>query len=321
MDQAIFPANGKGTSSLSVSISRGLSNGGFMHRFLRSIGFNNIENRQDIDALLGRILQEPDICKKASVSDSCTYTEYRKEFAHNTGIVVRGEYDEKGFFHIEHYFPYVTSNILSLNTDVSVNKRVDTNAFTGMCDDFRLGISLIFYLQNAVDYLNLGTSDNAPHKAKTSLSGLSLEGTILLGVENTEDQLKKKSYRTHLRNQLISMAKSGDQDAIDSLTVDEIDLSAQINRRIKTEDLYSLVETSFIPYGSESDNYSILGTIVNWSSVQNSYTGETIYQLLISCNDVVLNVCINQRDLVGEPMIGRRFKGVIWMQGYVDFCS
>ncbi|MBO5483967.1 MAG: DUF3881 family protein [Lachnospiraceae bacterium] len=290
-----------------------------MHRFLRAIGFSNINNRKNMDKLLGIILSQPDVCKKAELSPDRIYTEFRKEFAHHAGIVVRGEYDEKGFFHIEHYFPYLESTFLSVNTDITVNKRVDTDAYTGMCDDLRLGISLIFYLQNAVDYLLLDCNDNTPHKAKTILSGLSLNGTIILGIENTEDKLKKKTYRSHMRNQLIAMAKSGDQDAIDSLTVDEIDLSAQINRRIKNEDLYSLVETSFVPYGSESDNYSILGTIINWSVITNSYTGEEIYQLLISCNDIIISVGINKTDLLGEPMIGRRFKGVIWMQGLVDF--
>lgn len=290
-----------------------------MHRFLRAIGFSNINNRKNMDKLLGIILSQPDVCKRAELSPDRIYTEFRKEFAPHAGIVVRGEYDERGFFHIEHYFPYLESTFLSVNTDITVNKRVDTDAYTGMCDDLRLGISLIFYLQNAVDYLLLGCNDNTPHKAKTILSGLSLNGTIILGIENTEDRLKKKTYRSYMRNQLIAMAKSGDQDAIDSLTVDEIDLSAQINRRIKNEDLYSLVETSFVPYGSESDNYSILGTIINWSVTTNSYTGEEIYQLLISCNDIIISVGINKTDLLGEPMIGRRFKGVIWMQGLVDF--
>jgi len=29
--------------------------------------------------------------------------------------------------------------------------------------------------------------------------------------------------------------------------------------------------------------------------------------------------CINKEDLMGEPGIGRRFKGNIWMQGSIDF--
>lgn len=290
-----------------------------MHRFLRSIGFSNIHTRQDMDRLLGIILNQPDSNKQHKLSASCIYTEIRKEFAHNSGLVVRGEYDEKGFFHIEHYFPYLESNFISVSEDITVNRRVDTYAYTGMCDDMRLGISLIFYLQNVVDYLKLDCADNTPHKARTSLSGLSLQGSVLLGVADTEDAQKRRNYRSHMRSQLIAMAKSGDQDAIDSLTVDEIDLSAQISRRIKTEDLYSLVETSFVPYGSESDHYAVLGIIINWNCVTNSLSGEEGYQLLISCNDIVLNIGINKKDLLGEPMIGRRFKGIIWMQGEVDF--
>ncbi len=290
-----------------------------MHRFLRSIGFSHIDNRKDMDRLLGIVMNQPDSKKVWQISPVQRYTELRREFLPHAGIVLRGEYDEKGFFHIEHYFPYLESNLASVSEDITINKRVDTDAYTGMCDDLRLGISLIFYLQNAVDYLQLESTENIPHKAKTTLAALALQGTVILGMENTEDRIKRKTYRSHQRSQLIAKAKSGDQDAIDSLTVDEIDLSAQINRRIKNEDLYTLVETSFVPYGSESDNYSILGTIVNWNCQHNKYTNEEMYQLMISCNDIILAIGINKSDLVGEPMIGRRFKGIVWMQGFVDF--
>ena len=47
----------------------------------------------------------------------------------------------------------------------------------------------------------------------------------------------------------------------------------------------------------------------------NKYTNETIYAMNIECNDIVFDICINEKDLIGEPQIGRRFKGKIWMQG------
>lgn len=182
-----------------------------------------------------------------------------------------------------------------------------------MCDDYRLGISMIFYLQNAVDYLHLDCPENTPCKAKLTLSGLSLNGCIILGNKQNNETQEKRNFRTYMRNQLIAKAKNGDQDAIDSLTIDEIDLSTRINKRIKTEDVYSIVETSFIPYGSESDNYSILGTILNWNIANNPYTKEDIYELLVNCNGIVMNISINSNDLIGEPMVGRRFKGTIWI--------
>jgi len=290
-----------------------------MHRFLRAIGFSNIKTRQELESILGKVMSQPDKKKKIQIAPNAIYTEFTMEFGSQIGLALRGEYDEKGFFYMEHYFPYCTSRLVTSSEDITVNRRVDTNAFTGMCDDLRLGISMIFYLQNAVEYLELHTADNTPHKAKLTLSGLALSGKILLGIYHDNYSRQMHHARSQRRNRLIARAKNGDQNAIDALTLDDIDLTSKIRARIQEEDLYSLVETCFIPYGSESDHYSILGTIINWASVKNKSTGENLCQMLINCNDILITVCINRQDLFGEPMIGRRFKGVIWMQGHADF--
>ena len=74
-----------------------------------------------------------------------------------------------------------------------------------------------------------------------------------------------------------------------------------------------------MPYGIESDQYTILGEIMNWKLLQNEYTGENVYALDIVCNDIPFSVCINQKDLLGEPAVGRRFKGSIWLQGSICY--
>ena len=48
-------------------------------------------------------------------------------------------------------------------------------------------------------------------------------------------------------------------------------------------------------------------------------TNEEVYELRIACNDLEIDVCINTSDLMGEPEVGRRFKGVIWLQGSIHF--
>ena len=70
-----------------------------------------------------------------------------------------------------------------------------------------------------------------------------------------------------------------------------------------------------MPFGIESDQYTILGEILDFARLINKYTNETIYAMNIECNDIVFDICINEGDLLGEPAIGRRFKGNIWMQG------
>ena len=98
-----------------------------------------------------------------------------------------------------------------------------------------------------------------------------------------------------------------------------MDIYSTISKKILTEDVFSLVDTYFMPYGVECDQYSVLGEITEISLRKNRITHEEIYVLRLSCNDLEFDVCINKNDLYGEPQIGRRFKGVIWMQGYINY--
>lgn len=293
-----------------------------MHSYLRAVGFSKVKNRADLEKIIGMIMQNPIEKKTKNVAEKVVLTEMKKEFAQQIGIGLVGEYDEMGFFHLDHYFPYYQGNHLSGKEEVVVNKRVDTDAYTCMCDDLRLGVSLIFYLQNIIDYIeykeNVGGSSIL---AGVTLSALSTDGKILLGINQDEQQIKNKTAETMQRKKLISEAKMGNQDAIDSLTIEDIDTYAMVSRRVKYEDIYTIVENSFIPYGSESDNYSIIGNILEWKLISNQYTGEEVYEMLINCNDLVFHLCINKMDLQGIPIVNSRFKGNIWMQGRIDFPS
>ena len=92
-----------------------------------------------------------------------------------------------------------------------------------------------------------------------------------------------------------------------------------LSKRITHEDVLSIVDTYFMPYGIESDQYSVLGEIMDVTLLQNRFTEENVYSMEIMCNDILFSVCINQKDLLGEPEVGRRFKGNIWMQGSVKY--
>ena len=48
--------------------------------------------------------------------------------------------------------------------------------------------------------------------------------------------------------------------------------------------MFSLVDTYFMPYGVECDQYSILAEIVDCNLVKNKMTGEEIYQMTLNCN-------------------------------------
>lgn len=291
-----------------------------MHSYLRAIGFSNINNRMELNQLLENITEHSTKKQSVQLNTNSNLTEISMEFSDGIGIALRGEQDENDKFHMEYYFPFIRGINASTREEVGINKRVDAEAYTGMCDDFRVGVSLIFYLQNVIEYLEK-KKQNMPMGTpfSISLAALSLEGRVLLPIEMDEVQVRNITAETKYRNNLIAEAKKGNQDAIDSLTIDDIDTYAMISRRAKKEDIYSIVDTSFIPFGSESDNYSIIATITESSLIKNSLTGEEIYDMQLVCNDINFRLCINKEDLLGEPLAGRRFKGNIWMQGNIAF--
>ena len=146
--------------------------------------------------------------------------------------------------------------------------------------------------------------------ATLRFTGLSISGKILLPVIKgmTEEE---NSDAVLQRTKLIQAARDGDEEAIENLTLEDMDTYSMISRRIANEDVFSIVSTYFMPYGVECDHYSILGEILECRKVENSLTEEQIYVLTVESHDLIFEVCINQKDLLGEPQVGRRFKGVI----------
>jgi hypothetical protein len=274
----------------------------------------------ELNQLMESIMENSTKKRTINMNENTSLTEIFMEYGDGIGITLRGEYDENNKFHMEHYFPCVTGQYVSTREEVGINKRVDAEAYTGMCDDFRVGVSLIFYLQNVIDYIekkNQKMPMGTPFPI--TLAALSLEGRILLPIQMDEVTVRNISAEAKHRNNLITEAKKGNQDAIDNLTIDDIDTYAMVSRRVKKEDVYSIVDTSFIPYGSESDNYSVIAAILESNLIVNTQTKEEIYDLQLSCNDIPFRLCINKEDLLGEPIVGRRFKGNIWMQGSITF--
>lgn len=255
-----------------------------------------------------------------SGDDDTMIAQYQKSFGENFGITVCGEFDEQNCFTMDYYYPYAKGVCISSYEDISVERHADKESYAGICDDIKVGVSLIFYLQNMISYLKLKNADRLPVRGTSLiLSALSDQGSIMLPIKKNESDKKKTTNQTIARNRLIAAARQGDEEAIESLTLEDMDMYTTISRRILKEDIFSLVDTCFMPYGVECDQYSIVGEIVDYHLSQNQLSKEEVYQLTVNCNDLIFEVYINRMDLLGEPDIGRRFKGYIWMQGSINF--
>lgn len=290
-----------------------------MHKFLRAVGFSKL-NKEQLELLFEQILKSPTVRKVATDSEGNEFAEISKEFGEFFGISLRGIYNEDDTFEIEYYYPYLCGKSISTREPAEVEKHAEKESYAGICDEVRIGVTLIFYLQNVVDYLAVRNNKGYMNLADGVILGaLSTEGKILLPVNKAENKVHSQKEKGNERNNLIAAAREGDEDAIENLTLEDIDTYSLLSRRITHEDVLSIVDSYFMPHGIECDQYAILGKITDFSLLQNHATEENVYCLDILCNDMNFSVCINEKDLLGEPEIGRRFKGNIWMQGSIRY--
>ena len=287
-----------------------------MHSFLRAIGFSKMKTKKDLDVILNQVMDRYDEKVLAEAESGQLFAQISKNYGCDMGISVCGEYDENDKFQMEYYFPYFKGTGITTQEKMIVDRHAGTESYAGACDDIRIGVTIIFYLQNGGEYKQqIGRGYEMSEMQPVTLTGLAKEGKILLPVQKDKEQVRIEQEATRTRNQLMMDARSGDEEAIENLTMEDIDTYTMISKRIQTEDVFSIVDSYFMPYGIECDQYNVMGEIMDCSSFRNTYTGEEVFQMTLSCNDMQFDVCINAKDMIGEPGIGRRFKGIIWLQG------
>ena len=289
-----------------------------MHSYLKSVGFSNL-SKNELKEILEDVVNTYDEKLIVDTNPETLFAEFSKNYGCDCGITVCGEYDEKNQFHMEYYFPFFRGTGVTTQEHIVVEKHAEKDSYAGACDDLRIGVTLIFYLQNAAEYMIEYYKQNGKvNSYPLTLSGLAKEGKILLPLQKDKEQVKIEQEASQNRNHLIAAARSGDEEAMESLTMEDMDMYSMISRRIATDDVFTIVDSYFMPYGIECDQYNVMGEILDMMSFKNILTGEDIYQLTIESNDMQFVICINKKDLLGEPKVGRRFKGILWLQGQLQ---
>ena len=291
-----------------------------MNAYLSGIGFSSVRTAEAIEALIADVTSTYAGRTLFTSEDGRPLVQYVKAFAKDCGLAVVGQVGSGGHFHAEYYRPYFRSHQVSLTEELSIEYLTDKDAYACACEDPRLGFTLIFSLNNMAEFLlRLKDGHLRGGKRVVALSGIALEGAVLLPVRENKKAEKIRRDAARERKKLMDAAREGDEDAMESLSMEEVDTYSMISKRLAREDILTIVETSFMPCGVECDQYQILGNIETCQYVRNAVTGEMLCQMLITCNDIPLRVCINTRDLTGMPAAGCRFRGRIFLQGEVVF--
>lgn len=282
---------------------------------MRAVGFSEYKTNKKLNQIFEAVKRKPDIYAEYINREKDTVFELTKMVGDGFGLTWLGTKEDEELL-CEYCYPFIKGKKYFSKADVSLEERVTGNIYSAAFEDFRVGVFIIFFVQNGIEYLGIqeksGTETN---RTTMTLSGLALNGTILLPLAFSEEEQRRRAKEQKKRIHLLTAARKGDEKAMESLAYQDMDIYTRVSKRILTEDVFSIVETSFIPYGMECDQYSIVADIVSTEKAMNLLTKEKIWKLRLNYNGIYIDICINQNDLMGEPKEGRRFKGNIWLQG------
>ena len=247
-------------------------------------------------------------------------TEYKMDLAGGCGLNMAGTFEDENDFLAGQVEPYLVPETVTTMEEVFVEERIDNRSFAGICDDMRIGTTLIFRLLNAIDYLRFSAYEELPFPGTAvCLSALSVEGTILLPLEKSPYDQQLIQQRADRRRKLMEAARDGDEQAMQTITMEDMDTYGDLLGKIQESDILTLVDSFFMPTGAECDVYYIMGEVLACRQVRNPYTLDKIHVLTVFCSGIEFPIAINDKDLYGHPEPGRRFKGVIWLQGIIRF--
>lgn len=323
-----------------------------MHKYLRAVGFSEYVKKSQVDDFFKENLKDENLISTYITQDMRLCGQYNLPVCNGAGISVIGEQEKDRLALIDFYYPYLKGYDYTLIQECTIEKHSDKESYAGIIDDYRLGIALIFYLTNG----NVYNSLIKKHKIsdikidKIYLSALSVSGRIILPIDKKEisgnefsdknkinpnyeyDDIDDEDDDEDFDDSPITTRIIGDMDDFsDGIGGKPISIGIGIKlpknpigyqeSRLKNEDLYSIVETSLVPYGIECDKYQIVAEIISVNRKVNQYTDETMVEMRVDTMGLQFNLMINEKDLDGEPLPGRRFRGVIWLLGEVEFLT
>ncbi len=287
-----------------------------MHEFLRSIGFKSLRTKKQLNELTNWVIEKPDQLSVVSLDAENNLAVAEREIAGHAGVSVVGEIDEHGTLVPEYYFPFIASTFISSDAHLSYEKQASKDSYIGMCEDYRMGMALIFTIRNLVDVVRDETSGLLDRPfTNVALSMLCSDGTILLPILETEKVLDTRNGGTELERKLLNEASQGDPDALDKLTRQEMMRYKNVMDHLHDTDIYTMVNSFFMPHGMESDRYYVMGEIEAVQMFENELTKEHFYRMKIRTNGMEMLIAIHTDDLLGVPAPGLRIKCHGWLLG------
>ncbi len=285
---------------------------------ITAIGFSKIDEDNGLGEIISAVLDKPTEQKASRRAETGVIGEYLKEFGNGMYMMARvvleeGKDNQK--VEIKQCEPCVRGSYTIKVNDLSVECLEEEYDYYVICEEVGTGMQFIFWLQNAVEYIDADELSDTIEEVQ--IVALGMEGTIILPIEEDEEEEQSEAEDRQRTKILLEQARGGDEEARRKLEAEEKELDMQLKERLFEEDFLSIMNGYFVPTTLVDATYAILGRITEIETRINLQTKEESYLFTLSVNDVPLEVLINKNSLVGTPTIGMRFMGTCWLQGTV----
>ncbi len=104
-----------------------------MHQYMKSIGFGNIRDKKQLTQILKDVEESYTQHQLVTQDETTDLCEFEKEYGEGIGIKVCGDMDIDEQFEYRYYTPYFKGSGVTSYADVSVERRIDREAYVGIC--------------------------------------------------------------------------------------------------------------------------------------------------------------------------------------------
>ena len=109
-----------------------------MHKYLKALGFDNIQTRSDLKKLLEEVEEQCTHQTIVSYKPGEDFCELKKEYGQSMGIALCGGLDEREYFDPYYYFPYFEGSGISTYAEIAVERKIEKEQYLGMCEDSKI---------------------------------------------------------------------------------------------------------------------------------------------------------------------------------------
>lgn len=286
--------------------------------YISALGFSSYNTKEKAEKLVTDIIEAPNTRYISNYKTDEIKVEYYKEYGNEFGLIVRGALSSTEELTVYSLIPYAIGSHITDTHEIDVVKGDKKDIYNAYCEESKSGTPVSFFLQNVIDYLEIEDQEDV-YIEGVRLVAFSVEGTVILPIDKDETDVLLEEEEDVFREELLEKARNGDEEAMQILEEEALESSEILQERLKDEDLLSILEGFFVPMGEHDDIYSLLGTIIDVTQTMNKMTNEKIFILSIKCMNLILDVYINDKDIVGVPSVGMRFKGTSWVHGLIEF--